>query len=202
MRSDMRELGRSDHHRFKAVRTFKRGDQNSTLRRSVGPKPSWSNSPIAEQVQSICHDTLPWLISFSLDGKRSAKLQRSQRQQAVVRQLFTHHADSVPHLVLSLSVAALVAIVFTFAWARCSCQTAILFWNLDMRRPAPLSNPFIATMTYSVTFLCLFPFRLFYSAYGCGEGNPSNQSMKTTAPLLRIALEMILIAGWQMIWLQ
>jgi hypothetical protein len=27
MRSDMRELGRSHHHRFKAVRTFKRGDQ-------------------------------------------------------------------------------------------------------------------------------------------------------------------------------
>ena len=26
MGSDMRELGRSDHHRFKAVRTFKRAE--------------------------------------------------------------------------------------------------------------------------------------------------------------------------------
>jgi hypothetical protein len=99
-------------------------------------------------------------------------------------------------------VAALVAIVFTFAWVALLLPDRNIIWNLDMRRPTPLSNPFIATMRYSVTFLCLFPFRLFYSAYGCGEGNPSNQSMKTTAPLLRIALEMILIAGWQMIWPQ
>jgi hypothetical protein len=27
-----------------------------------------SNSPIWKRVQSVCHDTLPWLISFSLDG--------------------------------------------------------------------------------------------------------------------------------------
>jgi hypothetical protein len=25
-----------------------------------------TNGPIAQQVQSVCHDTLPWLISFSL----------------------------------------------------------------------------------------------------------------------------------------
>ena len=31
MRSDTRELGRSDHHRFKAVRTFKRGDQEFNI---------------------------------------------------------------------------------------------------------------------------------------------------------------------------
>ena len=31
MGSDMRELGRSDHHRFKAVRTFKRGDQEFNI---------------------------------------------------------------------------------------------------------------------------------------------------------------------------
>jgi hypothetical protein len=31
MRSDMRELGRSDHHRFKALRTFKRGDQEFNI---------------------------------------------------------------------------------------------------------------------------------------------------------------------------
>jgi len=35
---------------------------------------SWSsldeaNSPIARQLQRVCHDTLPWLISFSLDLK-------------------------------------------------------------------------------------------------------------------------------------
>jgi hypothetical protein len=34
-----------------------------------------ANSPIAVQLQSVCHDTLPWLISFSLGviGTRYAK---------------------------------------------------------------------------------------------------------------------------------
>jgi hypothetical protein len=27
-----------------------------------------TNGPIAVQRQSVCHDTLPWFISFSLDG--------------------------------------------------------------------------------------------------------------------------------------
>jgi hypothetical protein len=26
-----------------------------------------ANGPIGKQVQRVCHDTLPWLISFSLD---------------------------------------------------------------------------------------------------------------------------------------
>ena len=26
-----------------------------------------ANGPISKQVQRVCHDTLPWLISFSLD---------------------------------------------------------------------------------------------------------------------------------------
>jgi hypothetical protein len=26
-----------------------------------------ANGPLAVQLQSVCHDTLPWLISFSLD---------------------------------------------------------------------------------------------------------------------------------------
>jgi len=28
-----------------------------------------TNGPIARQLQCVCHDTLPWLIYFSLDGK-------------------------------------------------------------------------------------------------------------------------------------
>ena len=29
-----------------------------------------TNGPIADMLQRVCHDTLPWLISFSLDGER------------------------------------------------------------------------------------------------------------------------------------
>ena len=60
MGSDMLELGRSDQHRFKAVRnleTRRSGIQH--CEDHLRPKPSWSNSPIAEQVRSVCHDTLP-----------------------------------------------------------------------------------------------------------------------------------------------
>jgi hypothetical protein len=27
-----------------------------------------ANGPIAKHNQHVCHDTLPWLMSFSLDG--------------------------------------------------------------------------------------------------------------------------------------
>jgi hypothetical protein len=31
-----------------------------------------TNGPIARKTQPVCHDTLPWLISFSLDDASSA----------------------------------------------------------------------------------------------------------------------------------
>jgi hypothetical protein len=31
-----------------------------------------TNGPISKQVQRVCHDTLPWLISFSLGGRGNA----------------------------------------------------------------------------------------------------------------------------------
>ena len=37
-----------------------------------------ANGPIAMRVQCVCHDTLPWLISFSLDAC-SASLQFGRR---------------------------------------------------------------------------------------------------------------------------
>jgi hypothetical protein len=30
-----------------------------------------ANGPLARRPQCVCHDTLPWLISFSLDIKRT-----------------------------------------------------------------------------------------------------------------------------------
>ena len=42
-----------------------------------------TNGPIAEQLQCACHDTLPWLISFSLGDSRG--FTQTERAQHVVR---------------------------------------------------------------------------------------------------------------------
>ena len=49
MRSDMRELGRSHHHRFKAVRTFKRGDQ-------LGRRPVGLTAPLRSNFSELATD--------------------------------------------------------------------------------------------------------------------------------------------------
>ncbi len=39
------------------------------------------NGPIRKCVQGVCHDTLPWLISFSLDGPEVSDRRNQQEMK-------------------------------------------------------------------------------------------------------------------------
>ncbi len=65
MCTDRRELGRSDHHRFKAVRTFKRGDLEFNIAEiQLGRSPVGLTAPLRNKFSLFA--TTPYLAYLFL----------------------------------------------------------------------------------------------------------------------------------------
>ena len=135
-------------------------------------------APLAMQVQRACHDTLLWLISFSLDGSVI-----TYRLKTAAARLVSGVASIVVTVLASVCSAHVLDghVCEHCAWPLVGCSSvSCWFRSCRIHHPAGVDSRASDIVRRQHRFLV----RRFSSTREMLSPKPSNQSMKPTAPLV------------------